>query len=151
MSIFLRVYDSKAQDPFNFALFKCYKFMKGRTKYSWDKLLLSWLVLWLNFIEPKVILSNVKQQCGPLPPGLNLIEIELFPFQVTHETKLFLLSKIIIRTGVRTLISPFSFFLVLTTSKKKWNWFRSFDSVSFQSLFFLRTAFFMPPSMPPFW
>ena len=26
----------------------------------------------------KVILSYVKQQCGPLPPGLNLIEIELF-------------------------------------------------------------------------
>ena len=51
--------------------------------------------------------------------------------QVTHATKLFLLSKIIIRTGARTLISPFSFFLVLTTSKKKWNWFRSFDSVSF--------------------
>ena len=25
-----------------------------------------------------MILSNVKQQCGPLPPGLNLIEIELF-------------------------------------------------------------------------
>ena len=31
MSIFSRVWDSKAQDPFNWALFKCYKFMKGRT------------------------------------------------------------------------------------------------------------------------
>ena len=36
-------------------------------------------------IKRKVILSNVKQKCGPLPPGsavnlnkLNLIEIELF-------------------------------------------------------------------------
>ena len=50
------------------------------------------LVLQLNFIvtvelsvKRKVILSNVKQKCGPLPPGsvvnlnkLNLIEIELF-------------------------------------------------------------------------
>ena len=31
MSIFSRVCDSKAEDPFNCALFKCYKFMKGRT------------------------------------------------------------------------------------------------------------------------
>ena len=61
----------------------------------------------------------------------------------THETKLFLLSKIVIRTGAQTLVSPFSFSLVLTTSKKKLNWFRSFDSVLFQSLFFLSTAFFI--------
>ena len=31
MSIFSRVCNSTAQDPFNCALFKCYKFMKGRT------------------------------------------------------------------------------------------------------------------------
>ena len=30
-SIFSRVCDLKAQGPFNCALFKCYKFMKGRT------------------------------------------------------------------------------------------------------------------------
>ena len=31
MSIFSRVCDAKAKDPFNCVLFKCYKFMKGRT------------------------------------------------------------------------------------------------------------------------
>ena len=60
MSIFSRVWDSKAQDPFNWALFKCYKFMKGRTgsTLSRTKYIKCFivetscyrLVLWLNFI-----------------------------------------------------------------------------------------------------
>ena len=44
---------------------------------SWDKLLLTSTLTELHGVV-SVILSNVKQQCGPLPPGLNLIEIELF-------------------------------------------------------------------------
>ena len=51
MSIFSRVWDSKAQDPFNWALFKCYKFCERAYRlyvvthkiyqmlHSWDKLL----------------------------------------------------------------------------------------------------------------
>ena len=60
MSIFSRVWDSKAQDPFIWALFKCYKFMKGRTgsTLSRTKYIKCFivetscyrLVLWLNFI-----------------------------------------------------------------------------------------------------
>ena len=60
MSIFSRVWDSKAQDPFNWVLFKCYKFMKGRTgsTLSRTKYIKCFivetscyrLVLWLNFI-----------------------------------------------------------------------------------------------------
>ena len=106
MSIFSRVCDSKAEDPFNCALFECQKFMKGhtgstlpRTKYvkcfspgasALRQAVISYcyrLVPRLKFIviKRKVILSNVKQKCGPLPLGsavdlnkLNLIEIELF-------------------------------------------------------------------------
>ena len=44
VNIFASVCDSKAKDPFNCVLFKCYKFMKGRIcqmLQSWDKLLSS--------------------------------------------------------------------------------------------------------------
>ena len=34
MSIFSRLSDSKAEDPFNCVLFKRYKFMKGRTGFT---------------------------------------------------------------------------------------------------------------------
>ena len=61
--------------------------MKGRTGSAYIKWYFrnsSWLWNYCT-IKRKVILSNVKQKCGPLPPGsavnlneLNLIEIELF-------------------------------------------------------------------------
>ena len=80
MSIFSRVCDAKAEDPFNCVLFKCCKFMKGltdsalsRTKYvkcfrvetSCYWVYFDWNSSWLwNYctIKGKVILSNVKQK-----------------------------------------------------------------------------------------
>ena len=89
--------------PFNCALFKCFKFTGSklslrkyikcsRVEKSCYQLVshyyFDWNLLWLwNYrtIKRNVILSNVKQQCGHLPPGsavnlnkLNLIEQELF-------------------------------------------------------------------------
>ena len=94
-----RVRFKSLKNPFNCTLFKCYKFMKGRTgsTLSRTKYVKCFRVetscyrvvlrLKLNYctIKQKVILSNVKQKCGPLPLGsavnlnkLDLIEIELF-------------------------------------------------------------------------
>ena len=56
----------------------------GQAVIEWYFRNSSWLWNYCT-IKRKVILSNVKQKCGPLPPGsavnlnkLNLIEIELF-------------------------------------------------------------------------
>ena len=98
------IYIATCMSIFNCVLFKCYKFMKGRTgstlsrtKYvkcfrvetsCYIEWYLDWNSSWLwNYctIKQKVIFSNVKQKCGSLPLGsavnlnkFNLIEIELF-------------------------------------------------------------------------
>ena len=87
VNIFASVCDSKAKDPFNCVLFKCYKFMKGRTgsTLSRTKYVKCFrvetscyrVVLRLKFIVTVELLYNqaesdfvhVKKKCGPLPPG----------------------------------------------------------------------------------
>ena len=95
MTIFLRVCDSKAYGPFNCVLFKCYKFMKGRTgsalsrrkyvKYfsvgtSCYQVVLQKFIVTAELLydQAEVILSNVKQDLQWILKKLNLIEIELF-------------------------------------------------------------------------
>ena len=97
MSIFSRVCNSKALDSFNCELFKCYEFMKGRigsmlsrTKYvkcfrvetSCYRLVLRLkfiLTVELLYDQAESDFVNVRQKCGPLPPGyaVNLNKLSL--------------------------------------------------------------------------
>ena len=95
MSIFSRVCNSTAQDPFNCALFKCYKFMKGRTgstlsrtKYikcfrvetSCYRGVLQKFIVTVELLYDQAESEFVQCETGSAVNlnKLNLIEIELF-------------------------------------------------------------------------